>query len=158
MSAYWKLMFFSLTSVQFIPMCSFALWTHGYELNWGLGKFAVTFCVFYYIYIFSFIYYNCVFISDFRAAQKLNISSRKKKKAQSEMDLPPFPTNFSEVIRCTPPPAPPGLLRGVGRAQNPGTGKVRHIYYSIFLSQIFSVLKQILLVIWEICRMCHGEF
>ncbi|XP_059172554.1 kinesin-like protein KIF26B isoform X2 [Physella acuta] len=62
-----------------------------------------------------------------RAAQKLG----KKKKRHHSQDqeplpaLPTFPTNFSDVIRLTPPPAPPCLLRSGGRLQNPGMGKVK---------------------------------
>ena len=69
------------------------------------------------------------FLSTFshRAAQKLTISSKKKKKYQSsEPELPVFPTSFSEVIRNNPPSAPPFLLRTAGRLQTPVTGKVRN--------------------------------
>ncbi|XP_013390398.1 kinesin-like protein KIF26B [Lingula anatina] len=61
-----------------------------------------------------------------RAAQKLNISSKKKRRREPpEPEPPPFPTRFSEIIHASPPPAPPCLLRTVGRIQNPGTGKVK---------------------------------
>ncbi|XP_074662541.1 uncharacterized protein LOC141915043 [Tubulanus polymorphus] len=60
-----------------------------------------------------------------RAAQKLNISSKKKKRHQPEPEPPPFPTQFSDVIRLTPPPAPPGLVRGAGRVQAAAVGKVK---------------------------------
>ncbi|XP_025104476.1 kinesin-like protein KIF26A isoform X2 [Pomacea canaliculata] len=58
-----------------------------------------------------------------RAAQKL---SKKKKRQQSQEPEPPsYPTSYGHVIRLTPPPAPPCLLRTVGRLQNPGVGKVK---------------------------------
>ncbi|KAK2186811.1 hypothetical protein NP493_188g06020 [Ridgeia piscesae] len=54
------------------------------------------------------------------AAQKLNITSRKKKKHHpAEPEPPPFPTNFGGVIQLNPPPAPPCLLRPNTRLQNP---------------------------------------
>ena len=67
-----------------------------------------------------------IFVYSPRAAQKLG---KKKKRQQSiEQDQAPprpsFPTSYSDVIRLTPPPAPPCLLRTVGRLQNPGMGKV----------------------------------
>ncbi|GAB1604540.1 kinesin-like protein KIF26B [Argonauta hians] len=60
-----------------------------------------------------------------RAAQKLNISSKKKKKIHIDPELPTFPTSFSEIIRLNPPPAPPYLLRNAGKMQSPGIGKVK---------------------------------
>ncbi|XP_033736356.1 kinesin-like protein KIF26B isoform X2 [Pecten maximus] len=59
-----------------------------------------------------------------RAAQKL---SKKKKRLHQppEPEPPPFPTKFYEIIRMTPPPAPPCLLRMAGRLQTPGVGKVK---------------------------------
>ena len=63
-----------------------------------------------------------------RAAQKLNIKTHKKKKHhEKEEERPQFPTNFSDVIRMNPPPAPPVLVRSAGRLQNPGTGKVSYL-------------------------------
>ena len=60
-----------------------------------------------------------------RAAQKLNITSRKKKKHPTpELEVPPFPTNFGGVIQLNPPPAPPCLLRPNMRLQNPALCKV----------------------------------
>ncbi|XP_052829750.1 kinesin-like protein KIF26B isoform X2 [Octopus bimaculoides] len=60
-----------------------------------------------------------------RAAQKLSISSKKKKKSHMDPELPIFPTCYSEIIRLNPPPAPPYLLRNAGKMQNPGIGKVK---------------------------------
>ncbi|XP_038078425.1 uncharacterized protein LOC119745861 isoform X2 [Patiria miniata] len=79
-----------------------------------------------------------------RAAQKLNLSSKKRKQQQQQHQLqqrlpvfvpdpharepeaPLFPTNFSQVIARSPPPAPPSLLRNVARVKdNPGVGKVK---------------------------------
>lgn len=58
-----------------------------------------------------------------RAAQKL---SKKKKRQQSvEPEPPSYPTAYGQVVRLTPPPAPPCLIRAVGRLQNPGVGKVK---------------------------------
>lgn len=61
-----------------------------------------------------------------RAAQKLNISSKKKRKCQNNVpETPVFPTSYSDVIRNNPPSAPPYLLRTAGRLQAPGVGKVK---------------------------------
>lgn len=57
-----------------------------------------------------------------RAAQKLG--KKKKRHHQQEPDLPQYPTKFNEVIKNSPPPAPPCLLRAAGRLQQPGIGKV----------------------------------
>uniref|UniRef100_A0A8C3P5H2 Kinesin family member 26A n=1 Tax=Cyanoderma ruficeps TaxID=181631 RepID=A0A8C3P5H2_9PASS len=64
-----------------------------------------------------------------RAAQKLNLSSKRKKYH------PPLPhthnfsiyaTNFSGILQLCPPPAPPCLLRAVSKIKdNPGIGKVK---------------------------------
>ncbi|XP_026789752.3 kinesin-like protein KIF26A isoform X3 [Pangasianodon hypophthalmus] len=64
-----------------------------------------------------------------RAAQKLNLSS-KRKKPQPPMLQPPepsiYPTNFSSILQLSPPPAPPCLLRASSKAkENPGMGKVK---------------------------------
>ncbi|KAL0969081.1 hypothetical protein UPYG_G00222390 [Umbra pygmaea] len=65
-----------------------------------------------------------------RAAQKLNLSS-KRKKQQPPSPLQPgaqepsiYPTNFSGILQLSPPPAPPCLLRSVSKV-NPGIGKVK---------------------------------
>ncbi|KAK6182781.1 hypothetical protein SNE40_010389 [Patella caerulea] len=60
-----------------------------------------------------------------RAAQK--ISKKKKRHQPPDPEPPPFPTNFCDIIRSSPPPAPPCLARGLGRLLNPGAGKVRVI-------------------------------
>ncbi|XP_058881895.1 kinesin-like protein KIF26B isoform X1 [Acipenser ruthenus] len=64
-----------------------------------------------------------------RAAQKLNLSSKKKKHRPSPSyvcDPPLFPTNFSAILQSSPPPAPPCLLRAVNKVKdNPGLGKVK---------------------------------
>ena len=68
-----------------------------------------------------------VSLSPTRAAQKLNITSRKKKKHHpAEPEPPPFPTNFGGVIQLNPPPAPPCLLRPNTRLQNPVLCKVSY--------------------------------
>ncbi|XP_056101507.1 kinesin-like protein KIF26A isoform X1 [Rhinichthys klamathensis goyatoka] len=64
-----------------------------------------------------------------RAAQKLNLSS-KRKKQQPPLAYPQepsiYPTNFSAVLQFSPPPAPPCLLRAGSKAkENPGMGKVK---------------------------------
>uniref|UniRef100_A0A4W5PYW7 Kinesin family member 26A n=1 Tax=Hucho hucho TaxID=62062 RepID=A0A4W5PYW7_9TELE len=67
-----------------------------------------------------------------RAAQKLNLSS-KRKKHQSPSLLHPgaqqpsiYPTNFSGTLQLSPPPAPPCLLHAVSKVkENPGMGKVK---------------------------------
>ncbi|XP_017555258.1 kinesin-like protein KIF26A isoform X3 [Pygocentrus nattereri] len=64
-----------------------------------------------------------------RAAQKLNLSS-KRKKAQPPVLQPPepsiYPTNFSSILQLSPPPTPPCLLRASSKAkENPGMGKVK---------------------------------
>ncbi|XP_026141212.1 kinesin-like protein KIF26A isoform X3 [Carassius auratus] len=64
-----------------------------------------------------------------KAAQKLNLSS-KRKKQQPPLVYPQepsiYPTNFSAVLQFSPPPAPPCLLRAGSKAkENPGMGKVK---------------------------------
>uniref|UniRef100_A0A3P9HG06 Kinesin family member 26A n=1 Tax=Oryzias latipes TaxID=8090 RepID=A0A3P9HG06_ORYLA len=64
-----------------------------------------------------------------RAAQKLNLSSKRKK--HQPLPLHPqepsiYPTNFSGILQVSPPPAPPCLLRAVSKVkENPGMGKVK---------------------------------
>uniref|UniRef100_A0A671QUD7 Kinesin-like protein KIF26A n=1 Tax=Sinocyclocheilus anshuiensis TaxID=1608454 RepID=A0A671QUD7_9TELE len=74
--------------------------------------------------------YSGFFDSCFNvAAQKLNLSS-KRKKQQPPLVYPQepsiYPTNFSAVLQFSPPPAPPCLLRAGSKAkENPGMGKVK---------------------------------
>ncbi|XP_064483793.1 uncharacterized protein LOC135396642 isoform X2 [Ornithodoros turicata] len=66
-----------------------------------------------------------------RAAQRLNLSSKKKRRhtpaggmgSTTESDSQ-LVTHFSDIIRDSPPPAPPTLLRGIGR-KDTGLGKVK---------------------------------
>ncbi|KAK3772689.1 hypothetical protein RRG08_016100 [Elysia crispata] len=69
-----------------------------------------------------------------RAAQKLGKKKKRHHSIEQDTGPPPptFPTRFSEVIRLTPPPAPPCLLRTVGRLQNPGMGKVSDGFLHLF--------------------------
>ncbi|NXX47544.1 KI26B protein, partial [Tricholaema leucomelas] len=64
-----------------------------------------------------------------RAAQKLNLSSKKKKHRPSASSVPestPFSTSFSNILQTSPPPAPPCLLRAVSKVKDtPGLGKVK---------------------------------
>ncbi|XP_036309272.1 kinesin-like protein KIF26B isoform X1 [Pipistrellus kuhlii] len=63
-----------------------------------------------------------------RAAQKLNLSSKKKKHrpSVSAAEPPLFGTSFSGILQTSPPPAPPCLLRAVGKVKDtPGLGKVK---------------------------------
>ncbi|XP_063184973.1 kinesin-like protein KIF26B isoform X3 [Chroicocephalus ridibundus] len=64
-----------------------------------------------------------------RAAQKLNLSSKKKKhrpSASSVPESPLFSTSFSSILQTSPPPAPPCLLRAVSKVKDtPGLGKVK---------------------------------
>ncbi|XP_077478957.1 kinesin-like protein KIF26B isoform X3 [Stigmatopora argus] len=73
-----------------------------------------------------------------RAAQKLNLTSKKKKlKTATTVPLPAtsslptcdsqlFPTNFSSALLTAPPPAPPCLLRAANKIKDtPGLGKVK---------------------------------
>ncbi|XP_029449812.1 LOW QUALITY PROTEIN: kinesin-like protein KIF26B [Rhinatrema bivittatum] len=64
-----------------------------------------------------------------RAAQKLNLSSKKKKHrpSPSSVSEPPlFSTNFSGILQTSHPPAPPCLLRAVNKVKDtPGLGKVK---------------------------------
>ncbi|XP_068532476.1 kinesin-like protein KIF26B isoform X1 [Anas acuta] len=64
-----------------------------------------------------------------RAAQKLNLSSKKKKhrpSASSAPESPLFSTSFSSILQTSPPPAPPCLLRAVSKVKDtPGVGKVK---------------------------------
>lgn len=67
-------------------------------------------------------------LSPCRAAQKLNLSSKKKKhrpSTPSAAEAPLFATSFSGVLQTSPPPAPPCLLRAVNKVKDtPGMGKV----------------------------------
>ncbi|XP_045392910.1 kinesin-like protein KIF26B [Lemur catta] len=62
-----------------------------------------------------------------RAAQKLNLSSKKKKHRPSTSSVaepPLFATSFSGILQTSPPPAPPCLLRAVNKVKDsPGLGK-----------------------------------
>nr|KAF6279837.1 kinesin family member 26B [Myotis myotis] len=63
-----------------------------------------------------------------RAAQKLNLSSKKKKHrpSTSVAEPPLFGTSFSGILQTSPPPAPPCLLRAVSKVKDtPGLGKVK---------------------------------
>uniref|UniRef100_A0A671N1L0 Kinesin motor domain-containing protein n=1 Tax=Sinocyclocheilus anshuiensis TaxID=1608454 RepID=A0A671N1L0_9TELE len=64
-----------------------------------------------------------------RAAQKLNLSSKRKKQQPPlvySQEPSIYPTNFSAVLQFSPPPAPPCLLRAGSKAkENPGMGKVK---------------------------------
>ncbi|XP_061468271.1 kinesin-like protein KIF26A isoform X2 [Rhineura floridana] len=64
-----------------------------------------------------------------RAAQKLNLSSKRKKHHAPLLhshDFSVYATNFSGILRMCPPPAPPCLLRAVSKVkENPGIGKVK---------------------------------
>ncbi|XP_044515848.1 kinesin-like protein KIF26A [Gracilinanus agilis] len=64
-----------------------------------------------------------------KAAQKLNLASKKKKPhppLTPAHDFSIYGTNFSGVLQLCPPPAPPCLLRSVAKAkENPGVGKVK---------------------------------
>ncbi|XP_029316540.1 kinesin-like protein KIF26A isoform X3 [Cottoperca gobio] len=63
------------------------------------------------------------------AAQKLNLSSKRKKHQPSLLhpqEPSIYPTNFSGILLVSPPPAPPCLLRAVSKVkENPGMGKVK---------------------------------
>lgn len=63
------------------------------------------------------------------AAQKLNLSSKRKKHQPSLLHAQEpsiYPTNFSGILQALPPPAPPCLLRAVSKVKdNPGMGKVK---------------------------------
>ncbi|XP_053138801.1 kinesin-like protein KIF26A isoform X2 [Hemicordylus capensis] len=64
-----------------------------------------------------------------RAAQKLNLSSKRKKHHTPLLhshDFSIYATNFSGILQMCPPPAPPCLLRAVSKVKdNPGIGKVK---------------------------------
>nr|XP_060609914.1 kinesin-like protein KIF26B isoform X1 [Anolis sagrei ordinatus] len=64
-----------------------------------------------------------------RAAQKLNLTSKKKKHRPSTSSVSEshlFATKFSTVLQTSPPPAPPCLLRAVNKVKDtPGLGKVK---------------------------------
>ncbi|XP_012736971.2 kinesin-like protein KIF26B isoform X1 [Fundulus heteroclitus] len=73
-----------------------------------------------------------------RAAQKLNLTSKKKKQKTGAVTAPVtsspppscdphvFPTNFSSALLTAPPPAPPCLLRAANKIKDtPGLGKVK---------------------------------
>ncbi|KAK7904730.1 hypothetical protein WMY93_017337 [Mugilogobius chulae] len=67
--------------------------------------------------------------SEHLAAQKLNLSSKRKKHQSSLLHAHEpsiYPTNFSGILQALPPPAPPCLLRAVSKVKdNPGMGKVK---------------------------------
>ncbi|KAM9294097.1 kinesin-like protein KIF26A [Gastrophryne carolinensis] len=64
-----------------------------------------------------------------RAAQKLNMSSKRKKyhpPLPHSREYSTFLTNFSGILQLCPPPAPPCLMRAVSKIKdNPGIGKVK---------------------------------
>lgn len=76
-----------------------------------------------------------------RAAQKLNLASKKKKQKTAAVTAPVtsssqscdpalFPTNFSSALLMAPPPAPPCLLRAANKIKDtPGLGKVTETYF-----------------------------
>uniref|UniRef100_A0A8D0GJJ0 Kinesin family member 26A n=1 Tax=Sphenodon punctatus TaxID=8508 RepID=A0A8D0GJJ0_SPHPU len=68
-------------------------------------------------------------ITLYRAAQKLNLSSKRKKyhpPLPHSHDFSVYATNFSGILQLCPPPAPPCLLRAVSKIKdNPGIGKVK---------------------------------
>ncbi|KAM7336592.1 hypothetical protein ACRRTK_005085 [Alexandromys fortis] len=70
---------------------------------------------------------RCPSLEQDRAAQKLNLSSKKKKhrpSTPSAAEAPLFATSFSGVLQTSPPPAPPCLLRAVNKVKDtPGVGK-----------------------------------
>lgn len=85
--------------------------------------------------------------SAFRAAQKLNLSSKRKKHPPSLLhpqEPSIYPTNFSGILQVSPPPAPPCLLRAVSKVkENPGMGKVRtdYINIDIIVSEFLQSIK-----------------
>ncbi|OCT64925.1 kinesin-like protein KIF26A isoform X2 [Xenopus laevis] len=64
-----------------------------------------------------------------RAAQKLNLSSKRKKyhpPLPHSQEYSAYTTNFSGILQLCPPPAPPCLMRAVSKVKdNPGIGKVK---------------------------------
>ncbi|XP_069806138.1 kinesin-like protein KIF26A isoform X4 [Dendropsophus ebraccatus] len=64
-----------------------------------------------------------------RAAQKLNLSSKRKKyhpPLPHSREYSTYSTNFSGILQLCPPPAPPCLMRAVSKIkENPGMGKVK---------------------------------
>ncbi|XP_013787157.1 uncharacterized protein LOC106471111 isoform X2 [Limulus polyphemus] len=63
-----------------------------------------------------------------RASQRLNLSSKKKKRHHGIHELessPSFATNFYDIIRSSPPPIPPGLLRVTAKKDGMCIGKVK---------------------------------
>lgn len=85
-----------------------------------------------------------------RAAQKLNLSSKKKKhrpSASSVPESPLFSTCFSSILQTSPPPAPPCLLRAVSKVKDtPGLGKVglaNTLKYWFSLGEDFTLVQNI---------------
>ncbi|XP_063296029.1 kinesin-like protein KIF26A isoform X3 [Pelobates fuscus] len=64
-----------------------------------------------------------------RAAQKLNLSSKRKKyhpPLPHSREYCTYSTNFSGIIQLCPPPTPPCLMRAVSKIKDhPGIGKVK---------------------------------
>ncbi|GBM28121.1 hypothetical protein AVEN_176608-1 [Araneus ventricosus] len=69
---------------------------------------------------------HVVTVSSETAAQRLNLSSKKRRRQHHHPDSepPPFLTNFAEILRVSPPPVPPSLLRSVGKKENFSIGKI----------------------------------
>lgn len=70
---------------------------------------------------------------NFRAAQKLNLSSSPHRRRRSgdenigSDEQPIFPNGYAALLLKSPPPAPPALLRRIGVKELTGVGKVsRH--------------------------------
>ncbi|XP_075699977.1 kinesin-like protein KIF26A isoform X3 [Rhinoderma darwinii] len=64
-----------------------------------------------------------------RAAQKLNLSSKRQKyhpPLPHSREYSTYSTNFSGILQLCPPPGPPCLMRAVSKIKdNPGMGKVK---------------------------------
>lgn len=88
-----------------------------------------------------------------RAAQKLNLSSKRRKAQPTILQAPEpsiYPTNFSSILQLFPPPVPPCLFRASSKAkENPGIGKVRKI--NTHRGPISLLTKAFLTVNKELC-------
>ncbi|XP_076318268.1 uncharacterized protein LOC143229593 [Tachypleus tridentatus] len=63
---------------------------------------------------------------DERAAQRLNLqTTRKKKKHQVPGRSSFYHTNFGDLVKLSPPPLPPGLIRMTSKRATLGLGKVK---------------------------------
>ncbi|GIY88983.1 hypothetical protein CEXT_550001 [Caerostris extrusa] len=75
-------------------------------------------------------------------AVELVIQEAATSTSPSGFGTPPFLTNFAEILRVSPPPVPPSLLRSVGRKENFSIGKVSCVVCFLLIS--FNVFSHVI--------------